>query len=779
MRQYLALLKDSFREALASRVLAFTLAGIVLILALLAPFGLSRNISTTLRITEVSYPERLYGHLANALRTKKGASEDSDNEAATKQTVTEKAAAHLVTFMSEEQKKPFLQTDPNQSSRSAGRRQMSALLNHLMRKEGFYDESAFADVRASEELQELLDKGDLSETEAARRNVLLTAAAFPRSIRLVDSTAYSIYYGTAEMFGPLPIPPSQFEELFDQIVVWVTGLFLGFFGVFGCVLVSASLIPRTFAQGEIALLLSKPVSRAGLFLMKFFGGCIFTLLYSTVLVSGFVLLLGFRMGIWRPQLMYCIVVYLFLFMIYYSICAVAGAIWKNSMVAVVVTVVAALGLGILNFTHDTQQDMIRRAAIRQLVPIGDTVLMTDGEHNTWIQPEGAGFWKQTFSSPSNRRSRTTGIAPVYDSANERVLALRQTAARFGGGEASELVSVSREDAWEPTSLARVPEWCPSVFLTSQNRVVLPGRTGIYEYVGQSDDDRRASQFFNNLSGGLFGGSRNAFQSIHSDDLPELDVGFSVAMNTNDDSLVTFSRGQLTRLVLSEDGKYQVSGTWNTDEERVGVVSSGGATTIVGLDDGRLLAFDSESLEFVAEYQLPEGVMARTAHASSQGLHLIVTHEDTVIQFRQADNSFDEWSNSRMRRCTAIQFAKDGSFYAASDRRVIRHFAASGEVSDQEWGDSSSLLYQLYDYAIHPVYTVVPKTSELDAFANYILTGEKTIYLDQDQPFWTRIFNPDMKQARRVFEPVKTIRDNLIFVAVLLSIGCFYIARSDY
>lgn len=172
-------------------------------------------------------------------------------------------------------------------------------------------------------------------------------------------------------------------------------------------------------------------------------------------------------------------------------------------------------------------------------------------------------------------------------------------------------------------------------------------------------------------------------------------------------------------------------------------------------------------------------MARTAHASSQGLHLIVTHEDTVIQFRQADNSFDEWSNSRMRRCTAIQFAKDGSFYAASDRRVIRHFAASGEVSDQEWGDSSSLLYQLYDYAIHPVYTVVPKTSELDAFANYILTGEKTIYLDQDQPFWTRIFNPDMKQARRVFEPVKTIRDNLIFVAVLLSIGCFYIARSDY
>ena len=781
MRQYLAILKDSFREALASRVLAFTLVGIVLILLLLAPFSLTRNISTTLRITEISYPERLFGHLATTLRA--GLAEADDREQQAEQenqelSATEQAARHLVSLMTDDQKKLLL-AEPDQGSRNAGRRQMSRLLNNLMRKDGYYRDVAFAEVRKNQELQTLMSKGSLTAEEAARRNVLVTAAAFPRSIRLIDNTAYSICYGTAEMFGPLPIPPSQFEQLFDQIVVWVTGLFLGFFGVFGCVLVSASLIPRTFAQGEIALLLSKPVSRSGLFLMKYFGGCVFTLLYSSVLVSGFVLLLGFRMGIWRPQLMYCILVYLFLFMIYYAICAVAGAIWKNSMVAVVVTVVTALGLGILNFTHETQQDMIRRASIRQIVPVGDTVLMVDGEHNSWIQKEGTGFWKQTFSSPSGRRTRTTGIVPVYDKQNKRILALRQSAARFGGGSASELVSVSEEDNWEPTPLTRVPEWCPQVFLTTDHRVILPGRTGIYEYVGQSEDERRTSQFLDSLSGGLFGSSRKAFESIHPKDLPELEGDFAVTMDSRDDSPLVFSLGVLTRLVWTDDGTYTIASTWESGSDNDGVVSSGGGITVVGLDDGRLIALGTDSLDVVSEYQLPEGVLPRITQASAKGQHLIVTHENSVVRFDETDGRFTEWQKNGVGRCTAVQFAADGSFYAANDRRVVHHFPASDQKPDQTWGNSSSLLYQIYDYAVNPVYTVVPKTSELDAFANYILTGEKTIYLEQDQPFWTRILNPDIGQARRIFDPMRTIRDNLIFVAALLGIGCFYIARSDY
>ena len=49
MRAYLAVLKDSFREALASRVLWILLALTTLVLAAVAPIGLSEKPATQLR----------------------------------------------------------------------------------------------------------------------------------------------------------------------------------------------------------------------------------------------------------------------------------------------------------------------------------------------------------------------------------------------------------------------------------------------------------------------------------------------------------------------------------------------------------------------------------------------------------------------------------------------------------------------------------------------------------------------------------------------------------
>jgi hypothetical protein len=53
MRAYLAVIKDSFREALASRVLWILLALITLLLAALAPFSLSSEAATGLERREV------------------------------------------------------------------------------------------------------------------------------------------------------------------------------------------------------------------------------------------------------------------------------------------------------------------------------------------------------------------------------------------------------------------------------------------------------------------------------------------------------------------------------------------------------------------------------------------------------------------------------------------------------------------------------------------------------------------------------------------------------
>src|SRR5215468_8767852 len=53
MRAYLAVLKDSFREALASRVLWILLALTTLVLAALAPIGISEKPATQLRQSSI------------------------------------------------------------------------------------------------------------------------------------------------------------------------------------------------------------------------------------------------------------------------------------------------------------------------------------------------------------------------------------------------------------------------------------------------------------------------------------------------------------------------------------------------------------------------------------------------------------------------------------------------------------------------------------------------------------------------------------------------------
>ena len=69
MRAYLAVLKDSFREAKASRVLWVAIVGIVLFLLALAPFGLQSNRITQLRRQDLVDVDRFLFDLSTERQT--------------------------------------------------------------------------------------------------------------------------------------------------------------------------------------------------------------------------------------------------------------------------------------------------------------------------------------------------------------------------------------------------------------------------------------------------------------------------------------------------------------------------------------------------------------------------------------------------------------------------------------------------------------------------------------------------------------------------------------
>lgn len=781
MRPYLAVLKDSVREALASRVLLVTLAGIVVVLLLLAPFGLTTDIATELRRSELRRPERLLTTLIDG------------------RSAPDTPAAHLWSLLEDEQKEQLQQMlDPEKQNvtprgpsggRSKG--QLVDRLNALLEHSDFYNATAWQDVQLSDEAEELVERTDLSESELKRRNLLLLQAAFPREIEIVDSNAISLTYGTATVIGPIPLTPTQFEPIFNQALQGVVAIFLGFFGVFGCILVTASVVPRTFEQGEIALLLSKPVNRSLLFVIKVFGGCVFTLFYATVLVAGIWILLGTRMGMWRPELLWCIPVYVFLFIIYYSVSAVAGAIWRNAIVAVVLVIMFWLGLTVIGAAKEGLYDhLVRNRGIKEIIPAGPDILTIDGEQNTFLWNDETKTWDQVFRQTSGRLDQfarmfmasSIRFAPVYDKTNTRILALEQSRSRFGGLAAPQLVSGTAEDEWERVPLGRVPEFAPAVLVADSGRVILPGRNAIYEFSGQTEKERLRADFLGNLTGGLFGGTSDAFNKIHPRDMPDLGENLAAAMHEASGNLLMFGNGKLVHLAPSDDDKYAIVARREFDTEQSGVVALTGEAALLALADGRILAMNPQSLETLDEFQLPDGVLPRMCAAAPDGSSMaVLTHEETVVVLDTSKGKLALWTAAETPVCSAVAYDADGKLLVADGRLAVHQYASGTDSAscEQRWSQQTSWVYQLYDYVINPLWTILPKPSQLDEFVSYVMSGEKTVLVNERRGAPGFINRESLQQERMVFDPVQVIRDNTVFVVVMLLIGCIYISRSDF
>lgn len=780
MRACLAILKDSFREALASRVLLIALLGIIAILALIAPFGLHEENALQLRRTELQRPDELVVQLAG------GADEDGTPE------------AHLWSLLTEEQQQriasladPDASPDgPRRGRRDGVRREIVRMLNALLTRDEFHESEAWDSVTLSAETQELVARSDLSEDETLRRNLLLLADAFPRAIGIVDSTSLSVTYANATVVDALPVTPGQFRQFFELGLTMVITVFLGFFGVFASLLVTAGVIPRTFEAGEISLLLSKPVSRSVLFLTRFVGGCAFTLLYAAVLVTGLWLLLGLRIDYWKPQLLWCIPVYVLLFMIYYSVSAVAGAIWRNSIVSLSLVVCFWFGITIVGAVQEAlQMNLIRARAIREVIPTPAGLLVVDGSQRTMVWDDGASEWEETFRPPADpaipefaRRIMGSDIRflPVWDPQRERLLALHQLPGRFGGLAAPELQGALAEEDWERIPLGRLPDAAHTILLTRDHSVLIPAQNAILEFAGQTEDERQRGDFLRNLSGGLLRSSSQAFRNLEPDDYPSLSRNFACAIDSQTDDLLIYDQGVLLRLQRGADGRYETAQRRDLETDDNGVLSVAGTLGLLALADGRILIFDRESLATVQATHLPDGVVPRVSAASPDGTTLgVLTHEDTVLLFDGVDGERLKWTPPEDGTCTALAFGPEGQLLVSNGRQTVREYDVASGAKTNEWAAETSWVYQFHDLVIVPLWTILPRPAELDQFVPFVMSGEATIVENEAGGPPGLINRDSLEQDRRVFDWRNVLGRNAAFVACLLLIGCLYIARRDF
>ncbi|MGF1582398.1 MAG: ABC transporter permease [Gemmataceae bacterium] len=141
-----------------------------------------------------------------------------------------------------------------------------------------------------------------------------------------------LFYGlweTGGYFAPATLVFNLQTYLISGFGAWVV--------ILAGVIVTGFFIPNMVQKGTVDLLLSKPVDRAALLVFKYIGGLTFVLLNSAVAIGGAWLVFGLRAGVWTWSGPTILLIILFNFSLLYAISTLFGVLTKNSVGAISIT----------------------------------------------------------------------------------------------------------------------------------------------------------------------------------------------------------------------------------------------------------------------------------------------------------------------------------------------------------------------------------------------------------------------------------------------------------
>jgi len=772
MTPYLAVIKDCFREALASRILWLLTGLITLILFVgLAPFTLLEESAARFQRNEFKNGPDFLKFLA---------SQETSKEPTAAQRIWSRfpdALRHRIHSASSEN------VNDQVEILFAVRGELNGMLNN----NDLYDAQTWTPRMLTGEAKHLQERGidNLSEEERRRFNRLLIDAAFPDYIFPAPSKVlYAAWFGY-RLGTPLPFEPKQLPLLVNFALAALTTFLAGILGVFIAILVTAPTVPQTFEPGAIDLLLSKPVSRSLLFLTKFFGASTFILLNSAYLIGGMWLIAGLRFDIWSGRLLLCIPVFMFLFVIYYSVSALTGVIWRNAIVSVCCTILFwclcfAVGTA-KNVAETTFLDPTRLSSI---VPAGDKLLAVNKSGQTFEWSAKSKTWEEVFrgQEPGGQafffRERLLG--PVYDATADRLVAVESKPTRFEFfGGAGKLLVGPRKDLWRRIDSAGTPASPLALLLDPKGRIVLVSLTGVFRFEGTGTHEHHPFKVLGIDLAPHDGSDHFVRMSLSSEQ--KWQRPFAAAISPINGSLAVFSHGKLIVLVPDGDTKYTVQGELDLKTDKGAAITYAGSRIVVALGDGSVRVFTSESASHglsLAEQSVlrQEGkAKARTAVASPDGHSVAVLFDDGKLwlyDFEQ--NGPISGSISGQGDISAVNFSATNQLLVSDGFGRVTVYETQPWQRKEVFAPPAEMLEILYRYVVMPLYTVFPKPGEMDNLVTYLVVGDPVDLFEQ-----SRMPRDQLNIDKKPIDIWHPIWSNLAFLTVMLTITCVYISRRDF
>ncbi len=171
-----------------------------------------------------------------------------------------------------------------------------------------------------------------------------------------------------------PGPPEPLGSLVFGLAERVIS-FGSWIGIIAGVVITSFFIPSMLRKGSVDLLLAKPIHRWALLAYKYLGGLAFNFLITAYSIGGIWLVVGIRSGLWANAALLLIFSLTFFFAILYAISTFVGVVTRNALVSIIVTVVAWAAFASIGIFHQGMEGFTK---MEKMMSIPDEERWGDG-----------------------------------------------------------------------------------------------------------------------------------------------------------------------------------------------------------------------------------------------------------------------------------------------------------------------------------------------------------------------------------------------------------------
>ncbi len=154
-----------------------------------------------------------------------------------------------------------------------------------------------------------------------------------------NSEGLTLFFGAIKFDVPMLADHSQAYRALIQLIFanFLVPIWLAWIATILALVSTTSIFPDFQAQGAIDIVLSKPITRWKIFLVKYAGSMIFVFLQVGIFCLGVFLVVGLRLGEWNRTILLGIPIVLVFFSYLYSFNALIGVVTKSAIAALLFT----------------------------------------------------------------------------------------------------------------------------------------------------------------------------------------------------------------------------------------------------------------------------------------------------------------------------------------------------------------------------------------------------------------------------------------------------------